>query len=126
VFLRRALAGEPLVVYGDGSSVRDYVFVEDAAAMIVTASQGNPESDVYNIGSGVGLSVTELINLIAEKIEHGVAVEYRDSRQTAVDRIVLDTGRFAEEFGSPDSRVPLNEGLERTISHLHEWTELRA
>lgn len=118
VFLRRAIDGRPLVVYGDGGSVRDYLYVEDAARMIVNASMRATLHDTYNIGSGTGISLMDLINLIGAILPADLQIEYRPASRTAVERIVLDVSRYHSEFEGNRPQVTLEEGLRRTAEQL--------
>ena len=80
-FMRRILDGAPLVVYGDGSQTRDYVFVEDLCDGIVAALTSGG-SGTFQLGSGVGTSLTSLIEQIASVVgpEHLPVVRYEPFR----------------------------------------------
>jgi UDP-glucose 4-epimerase len=117
IFIRRATAGLPLIILGDGSAVRDYVFVEDAARMIVGASMLPTEHRIYNIGSGVGLSVADVVRIVKQVVPRDVSIEYRPAKLTAVDRVVLDVSRYSEEFGD-QACVDAVEGFRRTVESL--------
>ena len=113
IFLQSALNGEPLVRYGDGSMVRDFIYVEDVAKLIANVVGRDAEHPVYNIGSGSGHSVSEVLEVV--RAVSGIAFDVVDRPQpsTYVDHIVLDTSRYAAEFGTIDF-VPLDEGVRRT------------
>ncbi len=65
-FIRAAITGQPITLYGDGEQTRDFTFVADAVAATVAAgSQGRPGA-VYNIGGGSRVSVNEVLELVAE------------------------------------------------------------
>ena len=117
IFLNAARRGEPLVRYGDGSMVRDFIYVEDAAKLIANVVGQRVNYDVYNIGSGSGHSVSEVLQVVREVSGIEVEVIERVQPSTYVDHIVLDTFRYAQEFGMIDF-VSLHEGVKRT------WTEL--
>jgi UDP-glucose 4-epimerase len=116
-FLEKAATGEAVPVWGDGSSVRDYVYVDDAIRMIVDTVDATPAHAVYNIGSGVGTSLTELLAVIGEVTGAHPAIDYRPEPATFVHRSVLDTGRYRGEFGPAAART-LREGIGQT------WAEL--
>src|SRR5262245_45751118 len=80
VFLDRALRGEPIRIWGDGSIVRDYVYVGDAVEALVAAIAYSGQEKVFNIGSGAGTSLNELVKLIEGEIGRRVAVEYTAPR----------------------------------------------
>ncbi|EYR64781.1 UDP-glucose 4-epimerase [Actinotalea ferrariae CF5-4] len=119
IFLRQIAAGEPLTVFGDGSMVRDYVYVADVAEMIAQAVTEGTSTDLYNLGSGVGLRLTELLSAIREVTGIESTVHHKPQPPTFVDHVTLDTSRFSEEFGAP-RLTSLHDGIART------WQEIGA
>ena len=113
VFLGRAHAGEPIEIWGDGSVVRDYVFIEDAVAGILAAEEAEGADGVYNIGSGRGASLNELVDLIREVSGRAVEVRYRPGRPFDVPENVLDISKARRELGWAP-QVDLRDGLART------------
>ncbi len=118
IFLRRMAQGRPLVVYGDGSMVRDYVYVADMADMVADAVTRGTTSDLYNLGSGVGTSLRDLVRCIADATGVEPEVHHAPAPPTFVDHVTLDTTRFMAEFG-PRPMTHLTEGIRRT------WDEIR-
>lgn len=118
IFLRRLAQGLPLTVYGDGSMVRDYMYVEDMAQMVADAVTQGARRELYNLGSGVGTSLTELLACIAEATGLEPEVRHAPTPSTFVDHVTLDTSRFTAEFGTRPT-TPLTEGIRRT------WDEIR-
>ena len=112
-FLSRARADLPISVLGDGTSVRDFVYADDAVRMIVDVVGRQTDHAVYNIGSGVGTSLAQLLKIVSEVTGHSSPVEYLPEPATFVHRSVLDTSRYSREF-SPGPLLPLREGIERT------------
>jgi UDP-glucose 4-epimerase len=119
IFLREIAAGRPVTVFGDGSMVRDYLHVDDAAAMIAATAAESHRHEVYNIGSGHGTSLRELIGLAAEVTGRAVEVEYLPRPVTFVDRSVVDPTRYREEFGLTP-RIDLPSGIRDTWEHLEQ------
>jgi UDP-glucose 4-epimerase len=113
IFLHSVAEGLPLSQYGDGSMVRDFLYVEDAAKLMAAVVEHDPEHSVYNIGSGQGHSLAEVIDIVKDVTGRDVAVERKPQPLTYVDRVVLDTSRYRAEFGTPDF-VSLAEGVRRT------------
>lgn len=113
IFLRRVHAGLPITVYGDGSMIRDYIYVTDAARMIAETVGRVTEHSLYNIGSGHGASVNELLAIISATTGIEPAIQHQPVPTTFVDHVVLDTSRHSAEFGA-HSLVPIAEGIERT------------
>jgi UDP-glucose 4-epimerase len=117
-FCRQAMAGEPLVVFGDGSQTRDFVFVEDLCRGIAAALAHDGESTVAHLGSGVETTVLDVARLVAERIG-GASLEHRPERPGDVMRNYADISRARELFGF-EPRVPLEEGLDRTVRWFRE------
>ncbi len=122
IFLHRIAEGLPVQVFGDGSMVRDYIFATDSVRMIADAIERPALQPVYNIGSGVGTSVTELVELAREITGQPVEVEARPKLATAVDTVVLDTARYEGDFG-PQRFLSLREGMQRTWDGIREGGE---
>ena len=116
VFLERVLRGEALQVWGDGSVVRDYIYVGDIVRAFLKALDYAGEHKVFNIGSGRGVSLNQLIEEIGKLVGRAPAVEYTPARRFDVPANVLDTSLARRHLGwSADT--PLAEGLRRT----YEW-----
>ncbi|MFF1878084.1 NAD-dependent epimerase/dehydratase family protein [Leifsonia sp. NPDC058230] len=119
IALRQIALDRPVVRFGDGSMVRDYVYVEDLAAMLTSAIGVEPEHDLYNVGSGVGHSVSEILESLARVTGRELVIEERPRPATFVDRVVLDPTRFVTEFGSRPL-TSLDEGVARTYAEILE------
>ena len=113
IFLERVASGLPVTVLGDGSMIRDFIYVEDAARDMASIAGLPTTHEVYNIGSGTGTSVAEVVDVVRTVTQRDVSIEYRPQPPTFVDHVVLDPLRFANEFGTPQHRA-LAEGVHRT------------
>ena len=116
VFLDRALKGEAIEIWGDGSVVRDYLYVGDAVEALVKAAAFGGEPRIFNIGSGVGASLNELVGEIRKLTGRTVKVQYSEARSVDVPANVLDCSR-ARRHLQWSARTPFAEGLRRT----YEW-----
>jgi UDP-glucose 4-epimerase len=116
IFLGRLAAGEAPHVYGDGTQERDYVYVADVVEATLAAA-GRP--GVFNVGTGVGTSVLELLD--ACRRVSGVEAEpvFEPPRLGELQRSVLDTALAARELGFR-ARTGLEEGLAATWAGLRE------
>jgi UDP-glucose 4-epimerase len=117
VFLGRALRGEPIRIWGDGSVVRDYIFVKDAVSGLLAAAEKGGSDSTYNIGSGEGTSLTRLVEAIGLAGDLEPEVEYLPARNFDVPANVLDVTRARTELGWAPS-VSLEEGLRLTWDWL--------
>ena len=125
--VRRALAGQPLTVYGSGAYVRDYLFVDDAAAAFLAAavSAGRTGGSHFILGTGRGISIVEALTTIADR------VGARTGRRVPVQSVepplglspietrsfVADWRRFGAETGW-HPRVHFGDGIDRLITAL--------
>ncbi len=116
--LEHASNGSPLEIWGDGEAVRDFVFVEDVAEAIALAI-GNPaDNGTYNVGSGQGYTLNEVLAL-AQRIT-GVEINtlHKPAREGDVRGVVLDVSRIRAALGW-QPRINLEEGLR----HTWEWLQ---
>jgi len=108
-FLHHVRKKEALRVWGDGSNVRDYVHVEEVAQLCVKAALGSI-SGVFNVGSGVGYSLAEIIAIIASVTGEVPEVHYLEGRPFDVKSIVLNISKVRGVFAwSP--RINLQQGI---------------
>jgi len=104
-----------IVVWGDGSPTREFLYVEDAAEAIALATQQYDGSDPVNIGSGQEISIRDLVQLIAQLTGFRGAVRWDVRQPNGQPRRRLDTSRAEQAFGFR-ATTDLREGLERTIA----------
>jgi len=117
VFTARAIAGEPVEIWGDGSVVRDYLHVSDVSNALVKAMQYSGQSHVFNIGSGEGMSLNEILDLLEEVVGHPVVRIYQHARKLDVPVNVLDNSLACAELGwSPE--VAFRDGLRQMVCDL--------
>lgn len=114
-FLRQALRNGTLVVHGDGSQTRDYVYVDDVVSALIAASTA-PGIDglVINIGSGKETSVRELVKTVLEVTGSKSEVIYNPKTSGGVSRMCADLSLAAARLGYRPS-IPLAHGLRLTL-----------
>lgn len=101
-------------VWGDGSPTREFLYVEDAAEGICLASESYNRSDPVNLGSGMEISIKDLVTLIAKLSGFDGKIVWDTSKPNGQPRRRLDVSRAEQEFGFK-ARVGFEEGLRRTI-----------
>jgi UDP-glucose 4-epimerase len=116
IFLGRMLRGEQPVIYGDGTQVRDYVFVEDVVDAFVRSVDA-PFAGAVNIGTGMGTSVLELFRACARTVGYKGEPAFEPARAGELAKSILDVGLAAKELGWKP-KTPLAQGLKRTAGHL--------
>ena len=117
-FLQQVLADEPITVFGDGSIVRDYLYVGDLANIVLRLLSVPSETRVINVGCGDGTSLNRLIDLVADITHKRVLVDRRASRPFDVHEIVLDISRLRSLLDFEPTR--LEDGTRRTFEALRE------
>jgi len=128
-FIRLALEGQPLTVYGEGTQKRDYVYVEDVAEALIQAALAPAlEVQVYNLGSGVGTRFIDMANWIAEMIP---GTELRQVEWPA-DRYFVETGDYISDITLLTQttgwrpKTSMRDGIAKTIEYYrrhrgHYW-----
>lgn len=113
-YFRNLMQGRPLVVYGDGSQTRDFVYVEDLVEAVLLAEHIDTPGDVFQIASGCETSLNELIALIRQLApDRDLNICYEPARHGEVSRNYAKIEKARKTFGY-EPRVSLGEGLHRT------------
>jgi len=116
-FLRKAIRSEPLEVWGDGSIVRDFLYISDVIRAILLSCKYEGRERLFNIGSGVGLSLNDLILLIEDILGSSLNVVYKNSRAFDVPTNVLSIQKASKHlYWSPI--VPPKTGLNLFYKYL--------
>ena len=111
----------PLEIWGDGEAVRDYVYVDDVAAACALFVARPDDNSTYNVGSGEGCSINELIRRAGKVCGRMPRVEYRPARTGDVARVVLDITRLRAAGWVP--KVSLDAGLQQTWAWLQDKSD---
>jgi UDP-glucose 4-epimerase len=118
VFLGKALRGEPLQIWGDGSTVRDFLHISDVVTALLAAAHYRGEERLFNVGSGEGLSLNQLVELLRAELQRPLAVEYLPARGFDVPTNVLCIERARRSLGW-NPKVTVSEGLHRLCASLN-------
>jgi UDP-glucose 4-epimerase len=120
-WIRRAIAGEPITVFGDGTQRRDFNYVDDAVrAFLLAATRETALGQVYNLGSDEVVSLRDLADLLVDVAGEG-SVELVPF---PADRKAIDIGDYFGDFEKAhaqlgwEPRVGLREGLERSLAYF--------
>jgi len=113
IFIGLMLSGERPVIFGDGEQLRDYVFVSDVVEANMLALT-NGENQIYNIGSGVGISVNDIYSRLSTQLGFRQEARYAPARAGEISKIFLESSKARRELGwKPE--VGFDEGLGRTL-----------
>lgn len=116
VFLAQKLANKPFTVVGDGKQTRDFTYVSDVVRALICAAESDRSQRVYNVGSGVTVSVNRLVELLGGKKVH------IPKRPGEPDCTFADIARIRSELGW-SSNVTLEEGVSRLLKDIEYWRE---
>ena len=112
-FTYKALKGEEIQVYGDGSVVRDFIYIDDAIRGILTIANGKDSHHTFNLGCGYGTSIRQVLDDIEKALDIHIKVNYTAARTVDVPVNYLDIRRFETAYG-PLNPINLIEGIRRT------------
>jgi UDP-glucose 4-epimerase len=112
--LDRIFAGQPPVIFGDGSQMYDFIYVEDVARANVLGMKADCADEFFNIGMGVGTTITELVDMLLELTGSDLKPEYLPQAQSFVTHRIGSTEK-AEELLGFKAKTPLLEGLRKVV-----------
>jgi len=116
-FLRQAYLNGTLVVGGDGTQTRDYVYVDDVVnAMIAAANAPNVDNRIINVGSGIDTSVRELMRMVLEITGGHPEIVFNPRTDRGPDRMCADISQAKEKLGY-QPQISLGIGLSMTLEH---------
>lgn len=113
-FLRHVIHDEPIDVWGDGSVIRDYIYIDDVVAAIERTLLVDAEDKIFNIGSGAGCSIREIISTLEHVTGKSINVNFLPSRNMDVPVSVLDITRAAHVLGWKP-KVSFDQGVRETF-----------
>jgi UDP-glucose 4-epimerase len=110
VALNRLINNESIEIWGDGHTVRDYIWVQDFVLAVGAILLQNNWNEIFNVGSGVGYSLNEIVTILESVVKKKARILYKPARTTDVDRIVLDISKLQGRISFRP--MPLRAGIE--------------
>jgi GDP-L-fucose synthase len=114
-----------IVLWGDGSPTREYLYVEDCVDGFLLAAERYDGADPVNLGTGVETSIRETAQLVADVVGFDGRIVWDESMPNGQPRRSLDASRAKELFGF-EARTPLRAGLEKTVAWYREMAPTHA
>jgi len=111
----RASGSEEVVLWGDGSPSREFLYVEDCARGLVLAAERYDEPEPVNLGTGAEITMRDLAAKIAALVGYTGRIVWDTTRPNGQPRRMLDVSRARERFGF-SAEVDLDSGLQRTVA----------
>jgi len=105
----------PFEVWGDGNQIRDFIYVDDVVDGLMTVVEKNPNATPYNVATGKGTSVKELVETITDIYGYSPEFKYDTTKPTMIPIRLVDVSRIKNELGW-QSKYSLRDGLENTIN----------
>ena len=118
IFSEQMLGGVQPVIYGDGTKVRDYVYISDVVAANVAALERGT-SEIFNISSGVQTTDQEVFDFVRDLLGKSIRPQYVQHRPGEIDRICLDISK-AERLLGWKPQVSLAEGARQTVAYFQK------
>jgi UDP-glucuronate 4-epimerase len=123
-FVRRILKGEPIPMFGDGSSRRDYTYIDDIMDGVLKALDRCEGYRIYNLGESRTVKLSDLVARIESECGKKAVIERLGDQPGDVPQTYADIERARSELGYAPS-VPIEEGLKRFMAWYREWAGLK-
>ena len=123
-FIRAALAGEPIALFGDGEQTRDFTFVQDAVAATVAAGERGVPGRAYNIGGGSRVSINQVLDMIGRVAGRPLTVRREPAQKGDMRDTFADTGLARADLGFAPA-VSLEDGIAAEYRWLSTTPALR-
>ena len=113
-FIRAALTGKPITIWGDGNAVRDYVYIDDTVAAFLLAAKYHGDREVFNVSSAIGRTLNEVIDDLESVVGRPISRSTLESRPFDLRYSVLSNDLARAELGWAPI-TPWKEALHRTV-----------
>lgn len=116
-FTYKALKGDEITVYGDGSVVRDFIYIDDAIRAIMKIVNGENKHRTFNLGCGYGTSIKQVLETIEKALGIKLNVSYLEGRKVDVPVNYLDISRYEKYYGALNP-ISLEDGIRKTANFM--------
>jgi len=113
--INRMLKGMPINIFGDGKNIRDYIYVRDAVEAFVLGMKMDLKNDVFNVGTGKGYTINQIIEITSRITGVKPAVAYSEKRPIDVKANVLNSQKI-ESLTGWKANIPIEKGIADTFS----------
>lgn len=118
-FTYKALKGDEITVYGDGSVVRDFIYIDDAIRAIENIVNSENKYHTFNVGCGYGTSIKQVIEAVHTALGVEMNIVYKERRDVDVPVNYLDISRYEKYYGKLNP-ISLNEGIIKTAEFMRK------
>ncbi|MBB5412598.1 UDP-glucose 4-epimerase [Paraburkholderia sp. HC6.4b] len=124
-FIGKIINNVPIEIWGDGSVVRDYIYIDDVVRAVIATAESSVENEIFNIGSGSGLSLNGIVTILRQDFGLSSEVKYLGSRNVDVPVNILDIGKAREKLGW-HPQIDIKAGIEATLAWAREQRACQA
>jgi UDP-glucose 4-epimerase len=117
IFTGKMMAGEPVVIYGDGNQTRDFVYVSDCALANYLAVTADHQPGIYNLGWGLPTSVNDIFSTLARVTDYDQSAQYLPAKVGETRHIYLNASKAKRDLGWT-ATISLEDGLRRTVEYF--------
>jgi UDP-glucose 4-epimerase len=118
-FIKAILAGEEIVIYGDGKQTRDFTYISDIVEANILAMRSNVVGETFNIGGGARVQLSSVIQILEDILNTKARVKFDVVQKGDVKHTFADISK-AEEMLGYEPKVALTEGLRQQVKWM-EW-----
>lgn len=115
IAIGKILAGDAIMIRGDGSTIRDFVYIDDVCEALHLMATSQSQESIFNVGSGHGYSLGHVVSTLGKLIGKEIKVTYTDSRFVDIPASVLDIAKEKNILGK-ESKVDIETGLANTLA----------
>lgn len=116
-FTYRIIKGMPIKLFGKGDVIRDFIYVQDAIEMIMNTIKCEKSGTLYNIGTGIGYSINQILKIIESLVKKKANIEYCNERPSDIPVNILDISKYLSEVSNVPPR-PIEEGIGLLIKYF--------
>ena len=115
--IKRTLTGETIEIWGDGKTVRDYIFIDDVCKMLYALIEYHGPHEVFNLSSNTGASQNDIVEIL-KKLSDEVKVKYLPARTVDAKKIILDNQRIRSVCDF--EMVSIEEGIQKYYDYIRQ------
>lgn len=115
--IKRAISGETIEIWGDGSVVRDYIYIDDLCRMLYALIDYHGDIEVFNLSSNTGVSQNDIVKIL-KGIVPEMKIEYKPGRSVDAKKIILDNSRIHSICDM--QMVSIEEGIQRYYEYIKQ------
>ncbi|SHG29743.1 UDP-glucose 4-epimerase [Flavobacterium fluvii] len=116
IAINKIYNNEPIVIWGDGNSIRDYIHVDDVVEVIQKLLSHSISNTILNLSTGVGKSLLEIIEIIEKNLDKKAIVCFNNKRNVDANSVILDNSRLVATI--PQEFISVEEGIKKQINYF--------